>query len=84
MEKERQDALAARLKAGEVGATPDPVEDRRQMLLDSAYQNFFNAFNKAPSSMEEMVRAGYLGAVPPLPPGKKYKIDPNGAGIKIE
>jgi len=81
--KEEDAKLQARIKAGEVGTTPDPVMDQVKEALDAAYQSYFNAYQRAPGSMQDLVRAGYLRAVPPLPAGKKYQIDPNGGGISV-
>lgn len=83
MAKEEQDKLAARIKAGEVGTTADPVVNRLQELLDTAYQNYFATYQKPPQSMQQLVAAGYLRAIPKLPAGKTFKIDPNGGGIAI-
>lgn len=82
-QQEERAKLEARIKAGEEGTTLDPVIDRRQEMLDNAYQHYFNAHRKAPASMQDLVKAGYLDRVPQLPPGKRYKIDPDGGGISI-
>lgn len=81
--KAQADDLAARIKAGEEGTTPDPVEDRGLMILESAVDSYYNSFQRAPSSLQELVTARYLRAVPAAPAGKKYVITPEGQ-VKME
>ena len=80
---EENAALEARIKAGEVGTTPDPVEDKWLGVLDSAYNSYYSAFNKPPDRLEDLVKAGYLRMVPTPPKGKKYIIVPEGGGIEL-
>ncbi len=82
MEKQRKE-LEARIKAGEEGTTPDPVEDRWIGLLEKAYNSYYSEYNKDPGSLQDLVKAGYLRSVPNPPPGKKYAIIPDGGGIQI-
>lgn len=70
--------LAARLKAGEEGTTPDPVEDRGLGLIQAAVDSYYNAFQRVPGSLQELVTARYLRAAPAAPTGKKYVISPEG------
>ena len=75
--------LQARIKAGEVGTTPDPVMDRNLTALQTAYESFYNAYNRDPKDLGELQRAGYIRYVPQPPAGKKYEIVPQGGGIKL-
>lgn len=76
-------ALKVRIAAGEEGTTPDPVEDRNLGPLQMASDSFYNRFQRAPSSLEEMVRAGQLTAIPRAPAGKKYSVDATTGEVKL-
>ena len=83
MDAEEDSKLKARLAAGEEGTTPDPVGDKNLWALQAAYDSFYNAYRRDPRDLQEMVRAGYLRAVPPAPAGKQYVILPEGGGIQV-
>jgi hypothetical protein len=42
-------------------------------LQVDAYQKIYK---RKPESLEQMVREGFLRALPPAPPGKRYSLDP--------
>ncbi len=76
--------VAARMKAGEEGLTPDPDEDPGLNMLQTAASSYYNAMKKPPASLEALVQARYLRAIPRAPTGKKYVLDPSTGDITIQ
>lgn len=54
----------------------EPQGDQSVGLLQSASDSFYNAFNRPPASFQELIKSGYLGAVPAAPKGRQYVLDP--------
>ncbi len=73
---EAQASLQARIKAGEVGTTPDPAGDPRHGLIETAALSFHAEYQRFPATMEELARTGYLNPIPRAPAGMKYTVDP--------
>ncbi len=71
-----QASLQARIKAGEVGTTPDPAGDPRHGLIEEAALAFHGEYQRFPATMEELARTGYLNPIPRAPAGMKYTVDP--------
>ncbi len=55
--------------------TPDPAGDQTVGILQTASDSFYSAFQRPAASFQELIKSGYLRAVPAAPAGKKYVID---------
>lgn len=49
-------------------------------LQVDAYQKIYK---RKPESLEQMVREGFLSALPPAPPGKRYSLDPATSRVSL-
>jgi hypothetical protein len=66
-------------------ATPAPAEKDVAQLRDlqlsvDAYQKIYN---RKPTSLEQMVKEGFLASLPPAAPGRHFSLDPATSRVSI-
>jgi hypothetical protein len=57
------------------------THDTQIGLISEAANSYYNENKKAPASVEELVRGGYLPRLLQAPKGKKYVIDPQSLAV---
>ncbi|MBI3877015.1 MAG: hypothetical protein HY300_13850 [Verrucomicrobia bacterium] len=75
------------LAAAQTGSTPAvavPADVEKNLRdLTDALRAYFMTQGKAPTSMQDLVKAGLIRRLPEPPPGKRFAIDPSKSSVVL-